>query len=221
MPGKVKAVLSILAQEEITSVVFAGHVNRPGILSLKVDSEGVKLLAQITAAKIKGDNAILTIISSFLEGKGYEVISPNKILPALLAPAGQLGAIAADEIDSGDVELGRSVLANLSAYDIGQAIVVENATVLGIEAVEGTDALIMRCGELKKESIRKGVLVKMKKTTQDSRLDLPTIGVKTVENVYKANLKGIAIEAGNSLVVNLNEVIKLADKYGIFIIGVK
>ena len=219
-PGQVKPILKIMTDEKITSVVFAGHIKRPGLLSLKVDSIGASILAKIAASKIHGDNSVLSIIAKFLEEQGLKVIPPNQILPSILTPAGLLGEIKPDQDDLKDIKIGKALLATLSDMDIGQAVIVENSYVLGIEAAEGTDGLIKRCAELKREPIRKGVLVKMKKTSQDDRLDLPSIGTKTIENVYKANLKGIAITTQESIIINLTETIKLANKYGIFIIGV-
>jgi DUF1009 family protein len=219
-PGKVKQILNILNHEKVTSIIFAGHIKRPGLLSLNFDSVGLSLLAKITACKIQGDNSVLSVISKFLEEQGFKVIAPNIILPSLLAPTGILGKIQPDEDDLKDIKLGQKVLSTLSDMDIGQAVIVENNYVLGIEAAEGTDNLIIRCKELKRENMRKGVLIKMKKTNQDARLDLPTIGPITIENVFKSNLKGIAITAQKSIIINLAEVVRLADKYGIFIIGI-
>ena len=178
-------------------------------------------MARITASKIHGDNSALSIIAKFLEEHGLKVISPNSILPSLLTPAGILGKIKPDQDDLKDIEIGKIVLAKLSDMDIGQATIVENSYVLGIEAAEGTDSLIKRCADLKRETMRKGVLVKMKKTMQDKRLDLPTIGTNTIDYVYKANLRGIAVNTNGSIIISLPEVITLADKYGIFVIGVQ
>jgi DUF1009 family protein len=220
-PGKVKPILKTMSDEKITSVVFAGDIKRPGLLSLKVDSIGLSVMARITASKIHGDNSALSIIAKFLEEHGLKVISPNSILPSLLTPAGILGKIKPDQDDLKDIEIGKIVLAKLSDMDIGQATIVENSYVLGIEASEGTDSLIKRCADLKRETMRKGVLVKMKKTMQDKRLDLPTIGTNTIDYVYKANLRGIAVNTNGSIIISLPEVITLADKYGIFVIGVQ
>jgi len=219
-PGQVKPILKIMSDEKVTSVVFAGYIKRPGFLSLKLDSIGLSVMARIAASKIQGDNSVLSIIAKFFEEHGLKVISPNSILPSLLTPSGILGKIKPDQDDFKDIEIGKTVLAKLSDMDIGQAVIVENSYVLGIEAAEGTDKLTMRCADLKRETMRKGILVKMKKITQDKRLDLPTIGTNTVDYVYKANLRGIAVNAHSSIIINLPEVITLADKYGIFVIGV-
>ena len=159
-------------------------------------------------------------IAEFLEEQGFKVISPNSIIPSLLAPVGNLGTAQPDENDVIDISIGQTILGLLGHMDIGQAVIVENGYVLGIEAAEGTDSLISRSASLKREQVRKGVLVKMKKNNQDKRLDLPVIGLTTIENVYRANLRGIAISAQRSIIINFEEVIRLVNKYNIFIIGI-
>lgn len=219
-PGQVQPVLDILRKELVTTIVFAGHIKRPGLLSLKVDMIGAKLLAKIMAAKVHGDNTVLSIIASFLEDQGFKVVSPNQILPSLLTPKHVLGSVYPDQADLDDIVTGKMILASLGEFDIGQAVVVENGYTLGIEAAEGTDELIVRCGKIKREEGKRGVLIKMKKVKQDQRLDLPTIGEVTIEKILEAGLRGVAIEAGASLVVDAEAVIKLADKHGVFVVGV-
>lgn len=217
--GQVKHVLEILRREEITSLVFAGHIQRPGLLSIRPDSEGIKLLAKITAERIRGDNAVLSIVAQYLKDQGFEVLSPNDIMPRLITQPGFMTKTNCTDVDMSDILLGVDVLKSLSSYDIGQAIVVENGLVLAIECSEGTDQMILRAGQVKREQGDCGVLVKMKKVGQNEQLDLPTIGVMTIENVHKAGLKGVALSAGASLIIDTPEVIRLADKYNIFIVG--
>jgi DUF1009 family protein len=104
--------------------------------------------------------------------------------------------------------------------DVGQAVVVQQGVVLGVEAIEGTDALLERCGALRRDGPG-GVLVKIKKPQQDPRLDLPTIGVTTVEHASAAGLRGIAVEAGGSLIVDREHVAGAADARGLFLVGIE
>lgn len=103
--------------------------------------------------------------------------------------------------------------------DIGQSLIIANSYVLGIEAIEGTDNLIKRCAPFLSET-KAGVLVKIKKKNQENRIDLPVIGENTIKNVHKANLAGIALEAGSSIIINKARVVEMADELGIFIIGI-
>jgi DUF1009 family protein len=103
-------------------------------------------------------------------------------------------------------------------FDVGQGVIVKNGLVLGIEAAEGTDALIERCAAVKGEG-KGGVLVKTRKPIQENRVDLPTIGEQTIELIHRAGFCGIAVEARHSLIVNRREVIRMADALGLFVIG--
>jgi len=125
-----------------------------------------------------------------------------------------------DDAANADIARGLAVVRALGALDIGQAVVVEAGVVLGVEAIEGTDALIERAGRLKREGPRRGVLVKAKKPGQERRIDLPTIGVDTVERVATAGFAGIALEAGSALIVDRDEVARKADAAGVFVVGV-
>ena len=107
----------------------------------------------------------------------------------------------------------------IGAADVGQGVIVADGLVLGVEAIEGTDALIERCEALHRKG-SKGVLVKVKKPGQENRIDLPTIGEITILNAAKHGLCGIAIEKDSTLVLDRDEVIKQADKHGIFVVGV-
>ena len=107
----------------------------------------------------------------------------------------------------------------MGKLDVGQSVIAQQGLVLGAEGIEGTDRLIKRCADY----VRKGkapILVKLRKPQQDMRIDLPTIGTRTVENAHKSGLKGIAVHAGNTLIVNEPEVIRLANEYGLFIKGI-
>ena len=136
-----------------------------------------------------------------------------------MAPSGTLGALSPDDEAQADIAVACRVARAVGALDIGQAVIVQQGMVLGVEAIEGTDALLKRCRDLRREGPG-GVLVKLKKPDQEARVDLPTIGPATVEGARAAGLKGIAIEAGGALVIDLPAVIAAADEAGLFIIGV-
>ncbi|AIL64995.1 hypothetical protein NOVO_03025 [Rickettsiales bacterium Ac37b] len=218
--GKVGQILNILKDAKVNKIVLVGKIKRPALSMFKLDSVGMKLVARLAKAKIYGDDALLRVITTFLEEENFSVIAPNTLLPELVTPKGLVGSIAPTDQDLEDIEVGINVLRTMEVLDIGQAVIVENNLILGVEAVEGTDALIQRCKDLKREEGRAGILVKMKKSIQDQRVDLPTIGPNTVQLIYDANMAGIALEAGNSLIANLEATKILAKRLGIFIIGV-
>ena len=122
----------------------------------------------------------------------------------------------ANKEDEEDIKRGIEVGLTLGKLDVGQSVVIQQGLVLGVEGIEGTDKLILRCADYKRKG-KSPILVKLRKPTQDMRVDLPTIGVKTVENAYQSGFSGIAIHEGNTLVVNQEEVVALANKYKMFI----
>jgi len=212
-----------LEQNKVTQIVFAGKVRRPSLLSMKLNMKGLSLLGTLGIEILKnggGDDKILSYVVKLLEKKGYQIIAPEALLPQLLMPSGVLGRIKPTKQEYKDIIEGQKVLAALGKSDVGQAVVVENGYVLGIEAAEGTDNLILRCGQLKKEKGGAGVLIKMKKSNQETRMDLPTIGIKTLLNVHKAGFKGIALESRSSLIIDIDALIKKANELKLFLIGV-
>jgi len=154
-----------------------------------------------------------------LESEGFHVVSVDSILADALAPAGPLGTLRPDAEAEADITLGVKAALALGALDIGQAVVVQQGLVLGVEAIEGTDALIERCATLSREGPG-GVLVKGAKPGQERRADLPTVGPRTVTRAQAAGLRGIAVEAGATLLLDRDEMAATADRAGLFVIGV-
>ena len=131
---------------------------------------------------------------------------------------GTLGRFKPKDDDWVDIEFGLKVSQEIGALDIGQSVIVQNGMIVGVEAVEGTDALIDRCAALQQKG-RGGILVKTRKPQQDKALDMPTIGVQTIMNAHKAGLAGIVLHADNVIGIDIKTVAKYADKYKLFVIG--
>lgn len=213
--GKGFAALNAAAVKE---VVMAGGVQRPAIASLKIDLKGAALLARL-AGRALGDNGLLSAVIAEIEREGFKVVGADNILTELLAPKGVLGRHKPDADAETDMARGLEAARLLGAADVGQAVVVQQGIVLGVEAAEGTDALIARCAALRLDAPG-GVLVKAKKPQQERHADLPTIGVTTIRNAKAAGLRGVAVEAGHTLVIGLREVIAAADEAGLFVAGI-
>lgn len=211
-------ILKALKDEACTEIVMAGRVKRPSLLSLMPDAWTAKFLLSLGRRAV-GDNGLLSAIGEVIEREGGRLVGPDQILPDLLAPEGLIGTRSPEVSDWADIERGLAVARALGAVDVGQAVVVQQGVVLGVEAIEGTDALLRRCKELRREGPG-GVLVKTAKPGQERRLDLPTIGVRTVEQATAAGLVGIAVETGGALIVAGAAVGAAADKAGIFVVGV-
>lgn len=216
--GAIGEALNLLRQAGVQDVVLAGRITRPSLADLRPDAMAARLLARIGTAFFSGDDSLLAAIVAFLEEEGFRVLGADEILGDILAPQGLVGHVLPDKQARKDIELGAKAARALGALDVGQAVIVQRGMVLGVEAVEGTDALIARCGLLKVEG-GGGVLVKMKKPAQERRVDLPTIGIATVENMYAAGFAGIALEAGGSQIIDKTQVSRHADALGIFILG--
>ena len=216
--GDIGKAFAALNSASVKEVVMAGTVRRPAIAELKTDLKGAAFLARI-AGRAMGDDGLLSAVIAEIEREGFKVVGADSIISHLLAPAGVLGRHHPDADAKTDIARGLQVARAVGAADVGQAVVVQQGIVLGVEAAEGTDALIARCGALRLEAPG-GVLVKTKKPAQERRADLPTIGAATVRNAKAAGLRGIAVEAGHTLVIGLPEVIAAADETGLFVVGV-
>lgn len=217
--GAVGEAITHLRNAEVKEVVMAGNVRRPSLKSLRPDVAGAKLLARLGVAFFSGDDALLKAVVAFFEDEGFKVIGPDEVLAGLVAPEGVLGRIQPDDRARADIAQGMKIAKAVGGLDIGQAVIIESGYVLGVEAAEGTAELIMRCGKLRRE-MKSGVLVKARKPAQENRVDRPSIGIETVEQVQAAGFAGIAIEADGGIILDKEGTIAAADRLGIFIVGV-
>ncbi|MCH8521380.1 LpxI family protein [Glycocaulis sp.] len=206
------------------AVCFAGIVTRPDFRSLIPDLEGAKLLPRLVAAAVKGDDALLRAVVKAFEDEGLAVIGADALIDSLLAPEGVLGTVAPDEAATADAAKAMQIAASIGAMDIGQGAVVCDGLVLAVEAQEGTDAMLARVAGLPEAirgtaDTRRGVLAKCPKPVQERRVDLPVVGVETVEGAARAGLAGIAVEAGSAFIIGHEAVARAADAHGLFVIG--
>lgn len=216
--GQGGTALAYLRRHDIRDLVMAGGVRRPSLLTLWPDALTARFLARV-GMRTLGDDGLLRAIIQEMEAYGLTVHPVEVLLNDAVGGSGVLGRHAPDETAWRDIHRGWEVAAALGAADVGQSVVVQQGLVLGVEAVEGTDALIERAGHLKQPGPG-GVLVKRCKPGQDRRVDLPTIGPKTVDRARTAGLRGIAYEAGVSLLLAPDLVRDKADRAGLFVIGV-
>jgi DUF1009 family protein len=158
----------------------------------------------------------------FFEGQGFTVRGAHEFVPSLLAPLGTYGAVRPTAEHESDIARGQALLQAMAPFDVGQAVAVARGYVLAVEAAEGTDEMLKRCGQLRQwgRKGRSGVLVKMPKAGQEMRVDMPAIGASTVENVAAAGLAGIAVASGKVIIADLEETVRLADKHGVFVVGI-
>lgn len=222
--GELGKAIKHLKDAGCSEITLAGKVARPDFASLKFDARGALALPKVMAAALKGDDALLRALLGIFEKDGLRVIGSAGAARVLLAPAGPLGKVTPTAENESDIRHGIRVIEAMGALDIGQAAVICQGLTLAVEAAEGTDAMLARVAELPEPlrgtpARRKGVLVKAAKPDQERRVDLPVIGVKTLELAASAFLCGVAVEAGAALILDRRCVAETADRLNLFVYG--
>ena len=218
--GQVGKAINFFKKNKVEKLLFAGNVKKPSFGLMRLDFKGFLLLKSILKNKILGDNTVLETVINFLKKYNLEVLEIDSVLTNVKFCKGNNTNIKCENSYIEDINIGKKILETLSDFDIGQSIVVQQKNVIGIEGVEGTKKLIERCSDLKYTKGSKPVLVKIKKTNQTRKIDLPTVGVDTIRQVHLAGFAGIAVDCENCLVVSMSEVVSLADELGVFVWGV-
>ncbi len=215
--GAVGKFLEILRQNQIKNLIFIGAVNKPNFSDIKVDKKGAILLAKILASKILGDDAVLRTVINFFEKENFKIVKIDEFLEDIVAKKSVLTKLQPTAQNLADIDFASKAIRAISEFDIGQSLIVAQKQIIAVEAAEGTDAMLKRCGDLNIAFKKDAILVKMKKFKQSGKADLPTIGLDTIKNCKLNGITGIAIQAGVTLIIDKDEVIKLADESGIFL----
>jgi UDP-2,3-diacylglucosamine hydrolase len=216
--GAAGRILAALRAHGCRDLVLIGPVRRPSLFDLRPDVEGTRILARIGRAAFAGDDGLLAAVVKVLGEEGFHVLSATQVLNEAIAPAGLLTRVAPDALALADVRRGIAVARALGAVDVGQGCVVQQGIVLAVEAAEGTDRMLARCAKLAREGPG-GVLVKLVKPHQDRRADLPTIGPATIVSAQGAHLRGVAFEAGGTILADRGATVAAADAAGLFLLG--
>lgn len=215
---QVSKIIAYLHEHKVTDVVMAGYVSRADVFRLLKDWQGAKLLATILRTGLS-DNSIFSAVINYLEKAGFNVIGADVVAKENIVSKGLYTKKKLTDNVLADIKQGFKVLKVVAEEDIGQALVIQSGLILGIEAAEGTDELLRRCGAIKQTEGDGPILVKMAKPTQDVRVDLPCIGPKTVEIAAQFGFEGIAVDAGQTIIIEEEKTVKLANKLGLFIYG--
>jgi DUF1009 family protein len=207
------------------AVTLVGGVRRPGAAAVLGAAAALRNRGVIADLMARGDDGLLRGVVSLIEEHGHRVIGAHEIAPGLVADPGVLGRHAPDREAGGAIAVGLSLLDALSPYDIGQGVVVAGSRALAVEGPEGTDRMLRRVRSLSarwpfRAPEGGGVLVKAAKRGQDLRVDMPAIGPRTFEEAARAGLKGVAVGAGSTLLLDREEAIRAADRLGLFLVGV-
>jgi len=212
--GQLGKMVKAFHRAGVTRAVMAGGINKiASLTSLRPDLRGLMFLRKVSGM---GDDSILRALADELESEGIRILPSTLFLERILAHPGLIAGPKPSRHGLDDIKLGCQVLAALGPFDVGQGIVVERGVVLAIEAVEGTDEAVRRAGRIGRGS---SVVVKVAKRGQDMRFDVPAVGPTTIETMTKAHACVLAIQAGATIVLDLQRVCELAAQNGISVVG--
>jgi UDP-2,3-diacylglucosamine hydrolase len=222
--GQAGRFFRLARQEQCKDLLLIGSLLRPALSQVRLDWQTIRLLPRLARAFSGGDDRLLTGIAQMAEDGGLRVIGLRDVAPDVFVPAGTLGHRQPSARDQSDIARGMQLIATLGPFDVGQAAVVADNNVLAVEAAEGTDNMLTRIAELRRQGRVTtapgiGVLVKAPKPGQDRRFDLPSIGPRTIEGVARAGLAGIAVAAGQTIIAEPVDVIAAADRADVFVVG--
>jgi DUF1009 family protein len=216
--GAGQKALDVARRENFDAIVMVGPVKRPSITALRPDMLTAKVLTRAGASSVMGDDGLLKAVIAQIEEFGFNVIGPDTFLKEGPDKKGVLGRCSPDASARTDIKRGIQILNTLGPVDVGQAVIVQDNIVIAVEAVEGTDSMIERSRDLRRDGPG-GVLIKLPKPGQEKRADLPTVGPQTIEKLKAAGLRGVAFDASNTLFIDRDATIVLADQYGLFVLA--
>ena len=217
--GQLQIAMTALLDAKVDKVVMAGPVKRPALSSLKLDKRASKMLLR-GGAKVFGDDGLLSLLINEIEKDGLKVIGIDQILSDLLTEPDLTIGPSVDDMAQKDINRALEILVKLGPADVGQSVAIQEGLVLAIEAIEGTDNMIDRAGQYRRDALGP-ILVKISKPGQERRADMPTIGPKTVRLAISNGFRGLALEEGGTLLLERDEVQTIAEDENFFIVGIK
>jgi len=212
--GQLGRIIKIFNTRNITEALMAGQITPTRLFDkIKFDFKG---LSVFTRLKDKKADTIFTAVADELKKAGIQLLDSTTFISDQLAQPGFLTRRPPNPDQSADIEFGRHIAKELGRLDIGQTIVVKGKAVLAVEALEGTNETILRGGRLGKADV---VVIKTAKPHQDMRFDVPVVGAGTIETMIQAGASCLAVEAGQTLILDRDHVIDLANRHDITIVG--
>ena len=217
---QISSIIQILKKNQCKEVILAGKVTRPNFADLRFDKKIIKFLPKILDGLKKGDSYLLDLVINILKNEKLKVVSCTKYLPELFANNIKSEKIISDQ-DLKDIKKGKNLLEILNQkFDIGQSAIINNSFVVAIEAAEGTDQMLLKSSKILKKlnkNKQSGILIKLPKMIQDLRVDLPTIGYKTVKKCIDLRLNGIVLKKNAHIFLDQEKSISLIKKNNFFI----
>ena len=213
--GQLGTLIGLLKNAGVTEAVMAGQVKHTKLFAVMAGAD-LTLLRVVMKLKTKNTDAIIVGIAGELRDQGIELLDSTAFLAPLLARAGVLTRRAPTAEEQADLDFGARIADTVAGLDIGQTIAVKSAAVVAVEAMEGTDVVIARAGQLAGAGVR---VVKVAKPNQDMRFDVPVVGVSTIEAMKAAGATALSVDAGKTLMIDGDAIVKAADEAGICIVG--
>ena len=214
--GKFGKILEIIKSKKCKKVLFAGNIIKPRISKLKLDLKGIYYIPRIIKASKLGDAAILKELINILSENKIKVIKLNTYNPELTLGKGCYTKSKPDLTDKFTITKGIQILNNSNSFNHVQALVINNHKIVSFEKRKGTKEMLK---SIRRNNLQNKLLLKMPKSKQDLRVDLPTIGLDTIKDCKKANIKGIVVKAGQNIFLDKRESLKFANKNNIFIVA--
>ena len=212
--GQLGKMIDFFKREGVTNAMMAGQVKHVQIFSGAIPD--VRMLKMLWNLPRRNTDALIGGVANELAKEGIELIDSTHFLQDHLAPAGVITKREPNDTERGNIEYGLHIADEIARLDLGQTIVVRAKACVAIEAMEGTDATIRRAGELANGKL---TVVKVAKPDQDMRFDVPVIGVPTVETMIDSGATCLSITAGKTLIFDRDDMVRLADKYSVSIVG--
>ena len=213
--GQFGKIISILKSKKCKKVLFAGKVIKPNFRNLKLDIKGIYYMPKIIKSSKLGDAAILKQIIKILKNENIKTISSNKFTPEISLSKGNYTKYKPNFFDRKDIDHGLRALKKSGNFSHVQGVIVRNNKVVALEESKGTQAMIKKVKKITK--LPNGVLIKIPKRMQDLRIDLPTVGLKTLVQCKKAGLKGIVLQHNKNIFLNRGQSVEFANKNKMFI----
>lgn len=214
--GQIGALIAAFQTAGVTRVVMAGGITKPRLFEdFRPDDRGMALLSRVGSIQ---DDALLRALATELEGEGISVVDSTLYLGDLVPGVGVLTRRTPSETEWSDVRYGLRAAKAVGRFDIGQSVVIRRGSVVAVEGIEGTDATIRRAGALVRDDL---VVVKVCKPTQDTRFDLPAVGVQTIRTMLEVGARVLAIEAGRTVMIDRDELLAAADAGDVAVVAVE
>ena len=215
-PGQVDSITKFLQDEQIKQLTFLGKVSKTMLVKRpKLEKTAIAMIKQM---KKLNDDAIMLKIVEMMENIGITILDQTIFIKNLMVQRGVLTKLAPTEAQKQDIDYGFKIAKQMGGLDIGQSVVMKDRMIMAIEAIEGTDRCIKRGGKLARG--KNAVVVKVSKPEQDKRFDIPAVGLRTIKTMKKYGANVLALESGETIIVNAKEMIEFANKNKMVIVAV-